>query len=204
MRVLLVAVDVVACRCVLELHAIAAKMEEGGGEFAVGMTAGERLRFLQGIKGKHTEYYNMLGTLNAERSECSRPDDRTSIHDGILSSVGFVKLSRMVFGVLEEWMEGQLRAQAASCKDASEDKEAMYWRAALASVLSHQGRHSEALAIRESGLEFFRRVLPAEHPSIGEGRVWSAAACAFFADCDGMGCHLTRRNGHEQSCCDVL
>ena len=48
------------------------------------------------------------------------------------------------------------------------------------------------------------RVLPAEHPDIGERRVWSAAACAFFADCDGMGCRLTRRPGHGQSCCDVL
>ena len=41
------------------------------------------------------------------------------------------------------------------------------------------GRHSEALAMEESVLEFRRRVLPAEHPSIGEGRVWSAAACAL-------------------------
>jgi hypothetical protein len=179
MRVLLDAVDVVACRCVLELHAIAAKVEEGGGEFAVAMTAAERRRFLRGIKANHREYYNMLGTVNAERSECSRPDDRVSIHDGIRSSVGFVKLSRMVFGVLEEWMEGQLRAQAAWCEGEGEDEAAMGWRATLASVLSDQGRHSEALAMEESVLEFRRRVLPAEHPSIGEGRVWSAAACGL-------------------------
>ena len=70
----------------------------------------------------------------------------------------------------------------------------------LASTYSALGRHSEALAMQESVLEFFRRVLPAEHPDIGEGRVWSAAACAFFADCDGMGCRLTRRNGHGPSC----
>ena len=175
MRVLLDAVDVVACRCVLELHAIAAKKEESGGEFAVVMTAGERLRFLQGIQANYTEYYNMLGTVNAERSECSRPADRASIHDGIRSSVGFAKLSRMVFGVLEEWMEGQLRAQAASCDEAGEDAQAADWRATLASVLSGEGRHSDALAMQESVLEFRRRVLPEDHPEIGEGHVWSAA-----------------------------
>jgi hypothetical protein len=49
----------------------------------------------------------------------------------------------------------------------------------LASTYSDVGRHSEALAMGESVLEFTRRVLPAEHPSIGEGRVWSAAACWF-------------------------
>ena len=31
------------------------------------------------------------------------------------------------------------------------------------------GRHSEALAMQESVLEFRRRVLPADHPDIGEG-----------------------------------
>jgi hypothetical protein len=49
----------------------------------------------------------------------------------------------------------------------------------LAATYFELGRHSEALAMRESVLEFRRRVLPAEHPDIGEGRVWSAAACWF-------------------------
>ena len=79
----------------LELHAIAANKQEGGGELAVAMTAEERLLFLRGIHTDFKEYYKMLGTVNAETSECSRPDDRASIHDGIRSSVGFAKLSRM-------------------------------------------------------------------------------------------------------------
>jgi hypothetical protein len=49
----------------------------------------------------------------------------------------------------------------------------------LASTFSELGRHSEALAMKESVLEFRCRVLPADHPSIGEGRVWSAAARWF-------------------------
>ena len=39
----------------------------------------------------------------------------------------------------------------------------------LGSSYSNLGRHSEALAMRESVLEFRRRVLPADHPDIGEG-----------------------------------
>ena len=153
----------------LELHAIAARKEEGGGEFAVALTAEERLRFLQGIKADAGEYYRMLGTVNAESSDCSRPADRVSIHDGIRASVGFARLSRMVFGVLEQWMEGQLRAQAASCEEAGEDVEAMKWNMTIASVLSEQGRHADALVMFERVLEFRRRVLPANHPDIGEG-----------------------------------
>ena len=42
------------------------------------------------------------------------------------------------------------------------------------------GRHSEALAMRESVLEFMRRVLPADHPDIGEGREWGVLLRVLF------------------------
>ena len=47
----------------------------------------------------------------------------------------------------------------------------------LASTYFDLGRHNEALAMRERVLEFYRRVLPEDHPSIGEGHVWSSVAC---------------------------
>ncbi len=47
----------------------------------------------------------------------------------------------------------------------------------LASTYSALGRHTEALAMKERVLEFRRRVLPEDHPDIGEGRVWSSVAC---------------------------
>jgi hypothetical protein len=154
---------------VLELHAIATKKAEGEGEFAVAMTAEERLRFLQGIKADPREYYKMLGTVNAETSECSRGADRDSIHEGIRGSVGFGPLSRMVFGVLEQWMQGQLEAQVSSCVEAGKEEEAMKWTKTLASVLSDQGSYGDALVMQEKVLEFRRRVLPENHPDIGEG-----------------------------------
>ena len=39
----------------------------------------------------------------------------------------------------------------------------------LAATYSALGRHADALAMEERVLEFQRRVLPADHPSIGEG-----------------------------------
>ena len=45
----------------------------------------------------------------------------------------------------------------------------------LASTYSALGRHADALALFEQVLEFRRRVLPANHPSIGEGYVGSDA-----------------------------
>ena len=39
----------------------------------------------------------------------------------------------------------------------------------LASTYKVLGRHADALAMGELVLEFRRRVLPADHPDIGEG-----------------------------------
>jgi hypothetical protein len=39
----------------------------------------------------------------------------------------------------------------------------------LAATYRALGRHADALAMREEVLEFRRRVLPANHPDIGEG-----------------------------------
>ena len=42
----------------------------------------------------------------------------------------------------------------------------------LAVTYSELGRHADAVAMGEQVLESFRRVLPANHPSIGEGCAW--------------------------------
>ena len=157
----------VCCRCVLELHAIASKKEEGGGRFAVAMTAQENERFLRGIREDYDEYYGMLGRVNAETSECSRASDRESIHEGIRRSVGFAKLSRMVFGVMEGWMEERLRGQATASAAAGDESEAMDWKEVLAAVLLKQGRSGEAVELYEAVLKYRRSVLPENHPDIG-------------------------------------
>ena len=151
----------------LELHAIASKKEEGGGRFAVAMTAQENQRFMTGIQNDYKQYYNMLGRVNAETSDSSRAADRESIHEGIRRSVGFGKLSRMVFGVMEGWMEERLRGQAAASAAAGDEEGAMAWNATLANILLQQGRQDEAVVIYEADFKYRRRVLPENHPDIG-------------------------------------
>ena len=109
----------------------------------------------------------MLGRVNAETSECSRASDRESIHEGIRRSVGFAKLSRMVFGVMEGWMEERLRGQAAASAAAGDKYEATVWKEVLATIFSKQGRYEEAVVLFEASLTHRRRVLPENHPDIG-------------------------------------
>jgi hypothetical protein len=152
---------------VLELHAIASKKEEGEGLFAVAMTAQENERFLRSIRKDRDVYYDILVRVNAETSECSRASDRDSIHEGIRRSVGFGKLSRTVFGVMEGWMEERLRGQAAASAAAGDERGAMIWKGVLAIVFRQQGRHDEGVVLQEEVLKFRRRVLPENHLEIG-------------------------------------
>jgi hypothetical protein len=50
----------------------------------------------------------------------------------------------------------------------------------LAGTYSDLGRHADALAMKERVLEFQRRVLPANHPDIGEGCEGKAALHAVW------------------------
>jgi tetratricopeptide (TPR) repeat protein len=152
---------------VLELHAIAVKKAEGGGEFAVAMTALEKRRFLDGISEDFGAYYNMLGRVDVARSDCSRAADRESIHAGIRDSVGFGELGRMVFGVMEEWMVGELQAQAAAKREEGDERGEMAWCQVLGTVLGQQGRSDEAVEFEEKALAIGRRVLGEDDADLG-------------------------------------
>ena len=84
----------------------------------------------------------------------------------------------------------------------------------LAATYSALGRHADAVALFEQVLEIRRRVLPADHPDIGEGcegrdalqmhvmtaRVltWFDLTSTFFL------IESTCRLGHEQPCSNIL
>ena len=158
------------CRCVLELHAILSKKADGAGDFAVAMTADEKNRFLRGISAGVDDYYDMLGTINAERSDCSRAADRESIHSSIRHSIGFDKLGRQLFCALEQWMEEQLRSQAAANVAAGDVVNSMKWNGVLASVFAKQGKHEDALVLQKMVIDTLQRELPHDHPDLGEAR----------------------------------
>ncbi len=158
--------DVVACRCLLELHAIAAKKAEGGGEFEVAMTAAERLRFVQCCKADMEEYYTMLSTVNVEDGvffNFSKPGiredfkqhyktfgtvfasathratlDDPATGDDTHGSFHFGPPSEMVADLFKEWSEGEIRKRISTLQEAGEHSEAMQWNEMLMCVLSER------------------------------------------------------------------
>ncbi len=59
----------------------------------------------------------------------------------------------------------------------------------LAETYSALGRRSESLAMKESVLEFRRRVLPADHPDIGEGHALFLFSPSISFSCDVIFSH---------------
>jgi hypothetical protein len=53
----------------------------------------------------------------------------------------------------------------------------------LGNTCSFLGRHEDALALKEKTLELLRRVLPENHPDIGEGLCSDALACLVVTRC---------------------
>ena len=103
-------------------------MEESA-EFAVAMTEREKHRFLSDLKASELlDTYTMWFDINAEISDCSRSEDRKSIHDGIRDGCGFVRLNRDVVGVMDEWFLGQLHLIAAIALEANDIKIYAAWK----------------------------------------------------------------------------
>ena len=131
----------------LELHAIAAKKVESGANFAVAMTAVEKRRFVKSLTQNANAFYDMLGNVDLEASHCSRPADRDGIHTGIRNSVGFAVLSRMVLGVLEDWIYAQLKEKADILMTEGKWVEAIEWNALLATQLLGMGKDGNVIKL---------------------------------------------------------
>lgn len=158
-------------RCVLELHAIAAKKIADGGKFSLAMTRKERQRFVSSVENDHDVFRQMLGYVNTEKSQCSRAVDRDNIHSGIRSSIGFQRLNRMVYGVMTEWMEGELQ-QAAERQSTGDDHGSLLSRDAIAIALNDAGELQDAVLRRENELEVARLSLSEDHPHTGDLICW--------------------------------
>lgn len=163
------------------MHAIAAIKEDASGTFAVAMTREEQKRFVTGMSGDvEGAYLDMLGRVDSEASECSRPSDQRSIHAAIRDTVGFGKLNRMLFEVMEGWAEGQLRARADEKMAAGEVLQAMDCNRSLASFLKQQGKYDGALLLEKQILEVYQNELDARDPGIG--RVARVCGSGFIFD----------------------
>lgn len=113
------------------------------------------------------------GTLNLESSTCSRAADRQNIHQGISDTIGFAKLTRMVFGVLEDWMERELRHHISVAASTMKENHLLWLHLSnnLSLLLSQQGRDADASLIQEDVLKYLKQNwsgISGAHPTLND------------------------------------
>ena len=87
--------------CLLELYCTA----DTNSIFEVAMSQAQQRQFLEDMAKDGQKAMNkMLATINAEKSECFKSDDRDRIFDAVRRTVGFVGINSMVFAELREWV----------------------------------------------------------------------------------------------------
>jgi tetratricopeptide (TPR) repeat protein len=128
------------CWCVLELGHCARK----GCKFDIAFTADERDRFLNAMRSDSACLLDVIANVNSLKSSCSRPEDRLEILSGIEGSIGFTKLDRMVFEVLDTWQLQALNNQAHTCE--KNGTEHASWFNSLGRLHYEQGSINEAEA----------------------------------------------------------
>ena len=76
-----------------------------GAKFQVAMSGSHTKQFLEDIQRDATgEINKMLATVNAEKSQCFKPEDLVKIHEMIRKLIGFPALNKLVFEALREWV----------------------------------------------------------------------------------------------------
>ncbi len=146
--------------CLIELYAC----RSSSSRFGVALPPSERARFLSEIVSKSGVFYDMLGKVNTEKSECSRESDRQRILSAIRGlDGGFIGLDRSVLKCLTEWLVQQLQAEIASAASMGAVEVECSMMTALGDLYQKLGELDRALVLLEDCLAKRRRVLGDNH-----------------------------------------
>jgi hypothetical protein len=92
--------------CVFELYSCEATLSA----FHVTMTAGMAARFRQAMLSEDRGWLAGLASLDCERSEAFKPEDKERVFDAIRRTVGFPLLNSTVLRVMERWLASSFLA----------------------------------------------------------------------------------------------
>ncbi|KAG9408758.1 Kinesin light chain 3 [Aphanomyces cochlioides] len=149
--------------CVFEVYASVVE----NARFEIAMGRSQKASFLQDIQDDGA-FFKMLSTIQSEKSETTIPSDRDNIFQLIRDEVGFVKLDRMVFEVLEKWM---LRTVDQQIKQAADVLSRAGWLMVKGSLLRKKGQYVEAVDIYQTAHDVYLREKGVNFPE-----TWNALA----------------------------
>ena len=128
--------------CLIELYAC----RSSGSSFGVAFPPAERARFLEQITKRPGAFYDMLGKVSTEKSECSREEDRRRIFAAVRGlDGGFSGLDRSVLSTMTEWLQRQLQEEVAGALASGHTDVECRMMNALAELFRSKGEYDRAL-----------------------------------------------------------
>lgn len=145
--------------CIFEAYCCAVT----NSKFEIAMSEENRQHFLLDMEEEPQQKIDkLLGTIQAERSECWMPADRDSIFAVIIEEIGFGKLNAMVFEQYRTWVI-DVTKQALEENSANEEKRAVL-TSILATLYQGQGDYAQSKKMFEICRDIKLKLFGENHP----------------------------------------
>jgi hypothetical protein len=150
--------------CIWELYCT---IDQEGCAFDVAMTPESESCFVTDMDADPTKMINrMLATIDCEKIECCKIEDKNQIHDAIKSTIGFSEMNKRIFEVMRNWVIARYEKEKEKRK-----KELGGTNLSFSSTLSNlaelyetQGNFNKAAPLYEECLEIRKSTLGETHP----------------------------------------
>ena len=124
--------------CLFELYCTA----DTNSLFEVAMSQLHQAQFLHDMsKDGQKAMDKMLATINAERSECFRPEDLERIFEAVRRTVGFAGINKMVLEQMRNWAS---KVTMIAIKEETDDVKILGLESTLANLLDSNGKYDDA------------------------------------------------------------
>ena len=130
--------------------------------FEVAMSRDCQRQFFEDVSNDVGAVNKMLATINAERSECWKTEDRDRIFDAVRRTVGFAGINAMVFEQLRGWV---VAVTVAALREEGDRMKAVGLKNTLAKLYYGQGKYDQAEPLYVECLALKKEVLGEDHPS---------------------------------------
>ncbi|CAK4744789.1 unnamed protein product [Aphanomyces euteiches] len=136
--------------CVFEVYASIVE----NARFEIAMGKSQREAFLQDMKDS-SSFFQMLTTIQSEKSETTIPSDRDNIFRLIQDEVGFTKLDRMVFEAIETWVFRTVEREIERAPSLESKARLLFTKAELTADI---GQMQEAASASQEAYDIYREI----------------------------------------------
>lgn len=132
-------------------------------KFEVAMTVSAKQQFLEDVSSSaDLQIKTMLATVDVEKSESFKPEDRDRIHHIVRKTVGFSALNSLTFERLRSWVIEQMEAETEKVREPARRGKVLH---SLSVLYQGQGKYDKAEEFHVKCLDFHREVFGERFPA---------------------------------------